>query len=177
MKKDLVTKFSFLITFFILISLYKGWLALIYLPFWFGGVIGMFLPDIDYLLYAYLLRPHELVSQRIQSQVTQRNAFKVWQLIHAGKDDPAKLIVHTSWFYLVFFVFAFLVLSSSGSIFGRGLVLAFLLHLLIDQATDLIERGSLASWFRNLPVRLDKEQERWYLVGGVILLLVFGFLM
>ena len=68
-------------------------------------------------------------------------------------------------------------LSSSGSLFGKGMVLAFGLHLLIDQATDLSEVGNLDNWFKNLPVKLDLVQSKIYWLVATLATLGMGFLM
>jgi hypothetical protein len=142
---------------------------------WFGGILGTLLPDIDHLIYIYFLRPHELTSQRVASMLGKRELMKTLQLLAVTRAERTKLIFHTAYFQLLFLVFAYLVITSSGSILGRGLVLAFSLHLLIDQAVDWMETGGLANWFRQIPVQLEREQQRWYMVAALAILLFFGF--
>ena len=175
MKKELITHFSFMIAFFIFISIAKGWFALIYLPFWFGGILGTLLPDVDHLIYVYFLRPQEATSQRVISMMDKREVAKSLQILAVTRGERSKLIFHTTFFQILFLLFTYLVITSSASIFGRGLVLAFSLHLLIDQAVDWMETGELTSWFRQIPVQLDKEQLRWYLIVILLILLFLGF--
>jgi hypothetical protein len=176
-KKDLLTHFTFLIAFFIFISLFKSWLALSFLPFWIGGILGTLLPDLDHLIYVYLLKPHELTSQRVNSLIASRNIVKTWNLLASTRSERTELIFHTVSFQLIFLIFAFLVVTSSGSLLGRGLVLAFSLHILIDQAIDLIETDNLDNWFRKLPVSLNTRQRHWYLAVTLVTLLILGFVL
>jgi len=57
------------------------------------------------------------------------------------------------------------------------LVLAFLLHLLVDQAIDFFEGGNFSAWFSKLPIELDEEQRKWYLGVNLVVLLVIILLM
>lgn len=174
MKKDLATHFSFAIALFALITLFNRWFSLDYIPFWVGGIIGTLLPDVDHLIYAYVLKPHEVTSQRVASLISQRQVGKTWDLISATRTERKDLIFHSATFQLLFVVFAFLVITSSGSILGSGIVLAFLLHLLIDQVMDLVETGSVNVWFERFPFQLDSEQKRYYLVANGLIILVLS---
>ncbi len=175
MKKDLLTHFAFMVALFVLISLYKDWLRLEFLPFWFGGILGTFLPDIDHLIYVYVLKPNEVVSQKVTNLLSERKFFQSWNMLATMRSERKDLLFHTAYFQILFIIFALLITTSSGSLLGRGLVLAFMLHLLIDEVVDLMEVSNLDSWFTKLPVVLTEVQRRWFLVGNGALLLIFGF--
>lgn len=175
MKKRLITHFTFVISLFALNSIVRGWLDIAFWPFWIGGILGTLLPDIDHLIYIYFLRPHELTSQRVSSMISKGDALKSAELLSATDEERHDLIVHTAYFQLLFLVFAFLVVTSSGSLLGRGIVLAFLLHLVIDQITDLIEKKNIDRWFLKIPVVLDERQKKWYVVLNLLALLLLGF--
>jgi len=176
MKKDLITHFIYMLAFLILVALYKQWISIEYLPLLFGGIIGTFLPDVDHLIYVYFLRPNESMSKQVSSLVENKNFVKSWDMLANTRAERKNLIIHSAHFQLIFLVFAFLVITSSGSLLGRGLVLAFSLHLLIDQIIDYMETKNLDHWFTKIPMILSAEQKRWYLVGNIIVLLLLGFL-
>ena len=67
--------------------------------------------------------------------------------------------------------------TSSGSLFGKGMVLAFALHLSIDQIVDLTEMKSFDNWFKNLPFRLNFNQAQTYWVVSLLIVLIIGLLM
>jgi len=177
MKKELVTHFSFMIALFIFISLYRGWFDLVYLPFWVGGILGTILPDIDHLIYVYFLRPGDPTSQKVAFLIEKREAIKSIVLLAETRAERKHLVFHTLQFNILFLLFVFLITTSSGSFLGRGLVLAFSLHLLIDQVVDFMETGNLSNWLRQVNIEFSKDQRRWYLILNLIILLIFGFLL
>jgi len=139
--------------------------------------LGTLLPDVDHLIYVYFLRPQESVSQEAVGLMGKRDLKGAFSLLASTRTQRSNLIFHTAFFQVLFFAFTFFVITSSGSLLGRGLVLAFSLHLLIDQFIDLTETGNLATWFKELPLEFDQEQMRWYLIAVLIILLIFGFLL
>jgi len=175
MKKEIFVHLSFLVSFLILTSLLKGWFSLSYWPFWIGGIIGTALPDIDHLLYVFFLRPQELTSQRVSYMVGKRDLLGSMNLLAETRAERTKLIFHTATFQLIFLVLTYFVLTSSGSLLGRGIVMAFSLHLLVDEAVDFTDMGSLSNWFRNFPASLDLGKQRIYWWASVVLLLFFAF--
>lgn len=175
MKKDLLTHFGFLIAFFTLITLFKGKFELAFIPFWVGGVIGTLLPDIDHLLYVYLFKPEEATSQEVTNLISKNKYKESWDRLMLSRLQRTDLIFHTASFQVLFLVFAFLVISSTISLVAEGIVLAFSLHLIVDQLVDFIETKSYQSWFAKFPIVLNDSQKRWYLVGNVFALFVFGF--
>lgn len=183
MRRELLVHFSFLLLLFVLITLFKKWIPtsleafLFYLPFWVGGILGTILPDLDHLIYVYYLRPQDLTSQRAASLIDQRQIWNSLDLLASTRNERTGLIFHTVLFQIIFAVLAFWVISSSGSMFGRGLVLAFVLHLVIDQFVDLMKVGNLYNWFKQVGWQLTREKETIYWVGNLIIVLIFGFLM
>lgn len=133
------------------------------------------MPDLDHLLYVYFLRPQELTSQRVNYMVGKGEIGRTLDLLAETRYERTKLVFHTALFQIIFLILSFLVLTSSGSIFGRGLVLAFLLHLSIDQIVDLRETGALANWMNNMPFTLDKSQLTIYGVVALLVVFLFGF--
>ncbi len=135
-------------------------------PFFVGGLIGAILPDIDHIIYVYYLRPYEVTSQRVMYEAKKGDLWRTWDLLSSTRSERANLILHTVFFQIVFLLLSFLVVSSSSSLLGKGLVLAFLLHLLVDEIMDLRSTGSLANWFKNIPIQLDATQLNIYLIAN-----------
>lgn len=177
LRKELITHFSFTVSFFVIITIFRRWFDLYYLPFWIGGILGTIMPDLDQLIYIYFLKPTETGSQRITAMLDRRDVMGALKSLSEARYQRNKLIFHTAQFQLIFLVLTFFVISSSGNYFGWGIVLAFSLHLLIDEVVDLMETKGLKNWFTELPIELDKEQRRWYLVVNFLILLVLGLLM
>lgn len=189
MKKEILTHFGSLIVFFSFAVLFKNMFGLdlkavtnigLFLG---GGILGTILPDLDHVIYVYLLHPQEATSQRIGYTLQNINLPPItrikqaFELMASTRSERTRLIFHTTHFQLIFWILAFLVISSSGSIFGRGLVLAFSLHLIVDQFLDLEQLDNLNNWFRLLGVELEKEKYVFYWLGNLVALLIFGFVL
>jgi len=175
MKKELFLQFSFLLPLLILVTVVKSWFSLTYWPFWLGGLMGVLLPYLDHLFYVYLLRPNELSSQRVRYMITNKNYKQALKYLEETKYERIELIIHSVYFQIVFTVLTFWVLTSSASLLGRGIVLAFYLHLLVDQYKDFQNVGSVDRWFKNFQDTFDQKGKIYYLIAATLLLLVFAF--
>ncbi len=172
MKREIALHFVSTLILLVLIILVKGWLNISYWPVLVGGIIGTFLPDIDHLIYVYFFSPQELTSQRVVSLTEKKDIGRIVGLLYETRSERKGLIFHSTYFQLIFWILTFLVVSSSGSVFGRGLVGAFSLHLIIDQYVDLRELGSLDNWFSQIGMTITKERSTQYLIANVVVLLL-----
>jgi len=177
MKRELAIHFSFWFLYFVFLSLLKHYLDISYWPFWVGGLVGVLLPDIDHLIYAYFLKPQELTSQRIGFLVDHKEFWRTIQLIYETRVERKNLIFHTVFFQIIFFVLTFLVLSSSSSLIGRGLVISFSVHLIVDEFIDLHALKSFDNWMNLLPISLDLKQAKIYLSIIIFLVCITSILM
>lgn len=176
MRREFFVHLAFLLSFYILISIFRGWLSFSYWPFWLGGVVSAFLPDVDHLIYIYFLRPQELNSQRAAHLLGQKDVVGAVSLLSDTRGDREKLVFHTAIFQIVFLVLTFFVVTSSGSLFGYGIVLSFCLHFVVDQAFD-IKDGTWGRWFTNLPFVVGRENFKKYWIVMIAVIFVFGFIL
>jgi len=177
MKSDFFIHFSFWFFFFVIISLVKHYLSLGYWPFWLGGAVGVFLPDLDHLIYVFFLDPQDLTSQRVGFLWQRREYKRTIELLYETRSERRGLAFHTIFFQIIFLILTFWIMSSSASLFGKGLVLSFALHLSVDQIEDLTDMKSLSNWTKSFPINLDLKQSKIYWSAGVLLVLIMGFLM
>jgi len=175
MQKDVLVHYSFALVYFFLITVFREYFSFYYLAFWLGGVLGTLLPDIDHLVYVYVLKPKEAHSEEVVGLIKDKKYKETWNYLVATRQQRVGLIFHSALFQLIFLVFTLYVATSSGSLFGKGLVLAFSLHLFIDQLVDYLDLKKIDNWFTDFPVKLDNRQKIWYLWGVGALLLYLGF--
>ena len=186
MKKELKLHIPFLVAFFLLISVYKtvnapsfagSWFDLDHLIFWLGGLIGILLIYIDHFVYAFFLNTSESVSQQAAGMANNKNYGKALEILLKGHSQKDRLIFHSALFQVVFIVFAFFVLTSTGSLLGRGIVLGMLSHLLVDMTQDLSTEKNIDGWFVTSPFSVGRDKQVWYVgiqaVGLVALALFF----
>lgn len=76
-------------------------------------------------------------------------------------------------FQTVFVPFSFFVLTSSGSLFGQGLVLSIFLSMLISQWRELSQTGNLYNWFAIIKRNVDQKTQKGY---WMIMVGIFSFL-
>lgn len=177
MKRQLLVYYISLAIYFILITLSRSWLDVAFVPLWIGGLIGAILPDVDHFIYVYFLRPHELTSQRAAHLMSQGKIVQTFSLLANTRSERTHLVFHTAMFQLIFYAFTFFVLSSSHNLLGRGIVLAFLLHLLVDQFLDFKQLGSISHWFKGTDLKLDHNKTVFYWAAAGLVLVVYGFLL
>lgn len=174
MRRELFIHFSFWLSFFVLITLVKQLFNLSYWPFWVGGVVGLFLPDIDHLVYVFFLQPQELTSQRVNFLLDKREVKRTLELLYETRSERTGLIFHTILFQLIFLILTFWIMTSSGSFFGKGLVLSFSIHLLVDQLVDLNDLKSFDNWVKNFPIKLDLKRAKIYFAVFIFIIFIFG---
>ncbi len=174
MRRELILHFSAFLIFFAFVILLQRFFDWPYLLFLLGGIIGTFLPDIDHLIYVLFLQPQELTSQRINLLLNKQEIKRVVSLLYITRSERRGLIFHTVFFQMVFLVFTFWILSSSGSLFGKGMTLAFCIHLLVDQYIDLMKVGSFDNWLKYSPINLDLEKAKIYWVVVMVVVVMFG---
>jgi hypothetical protein len=135
------------------------------------------MPDIDHLIYVFLIGPQELTSQRVGFLWGRKEYKRLIELLYETRSERRGLIFHTLFFQALFLILTFWIMSSSASLFGKGLVLSFALHLSIDQIVDITEMKSLANWTKFLPISLDLKKSEIYWSVGTLLVVVMGLLM
>ncbi len=142
MKRVFFIHLAFFVSVFILFSIFRGWLSFSYWLFWVGGVLGSIIPELDQLLYIFLINPQELSSQRVIYLIKNRNFAGALRLIIETKSERHNLIFHSDTFLVVSGILFIWILSSSGSILGFGIVLGLLLDLLLDRLIMRVYHGS-----------------------------------
>lgn len=176
MRRELFIHLSFWFSFFVFITLIRSHFSLSYWPFWVGGLVGVVLPDLDHLLYSFFIKPTDLTSQRVGSLLQKREVKRSVELLYETRNERSGLVFHSVFFQLIFLILTFWMITSSGSIFGKGLALSFALHLAIDQIMDLSDLNNFDNWLKNSPISMDLQQSKIYCLVTVVLLCFFGLL-
>lgn len=176
MRRELFIHFSFCFFFFVLVCIINSYFSFSYWPFWFGSLIGVFLPDLDHVIYVLFMSPQELTSQRISLLLKERSFNRIISLLYETRRERRGLVFHTVFFQIIFLVLTFWVITSSTSFLTKGLVLSFCVHLLTDQIMDIIELKDFGNWMKFSPITFDLPKAKIYVLTTGILVLIFGFL-
>lgn len=181
LKKEFFLHFLSFVIFSLLVFLLKRWVSLNipetlgHWPFLLGGAIGTYLPDIDHLIYAYFLSPQDLTSQRVNYSLKNQDIGKSVQLLYETRYERTKAIFHTAFFQIIFLILTIFVFTSTASLFGKGLVLGFSVHLLIDELVDFMDTGTFSNWFKSWESLFSWEWDRrklWGYLGSLTLILL-----
>ena len=138
----------------------------------FGLILGWFLPDLEALITAFWVEREHHISQMIRSYYKDRK-FRLLQFYWVqNRREHQSLIIHSSFFQLIFIVFSFYIISSSGSVLVSFLCLSTLGRLFYEQYLDY-KKGVLKTWFWaiNVPLTL-----RFYKVYFGALSIIYLFL-
>lgn len=133
MKRVLFIHFSFLVSFFILLSLANSWLSLSYWPLWLGGIVGSILPELDSLVYVFFVNPQELTSQRVIYLLKKRSFLDAVRLLIETRLERGSLVFHSNTFLVTALVLGIWLMTSSASYLGKGIVLGIIVHLVVDR--------------------------------------------
>lgn len=131
MKKEIFNHLVYFFAYFVFLTIVNSLYSFSYWPLYIGGIVGLFMSYADHLLYVFVFNPQELTSQRVTLLLRSKQYKNALILLHDTWDERKNLIFHTNLFQIIFTILTFWVVSSSGSLFARGLVLSYLLGLVI----------------------------------------------
>ncbi|OGY20723.1 MAG: hypothetical protein A2900_00070 [Candidatus Chisholmbacteria bacterium RIFCSPLOWO2_01_FULL_50_28] len=142
---------------------------------WVGGAIGMALLGLDRVIHVYATRPHEQLSQQVSSLVGQRKLREALQTLLLRRGEQYHLAFRNGVFALVFIPVLFFAITSTSGLFGKGIALGLMVHLVYDIWRDQLTRPQhLNSWlFWMVSREVSPEEQRtfvWILTGGFGLL-------
>ena len=160
MKKEIINHIIFWFSYFLFLTIINSLYSLNFWPLYVGGLVGIFImPNLDHLLHIFVFKPQELTSQRVLVLIKNKQYKEALVLMYDTRDERSNLIFHTTLFQIIFTVLTFWVVTSSGNLFVRGLVLGYLLSLVIFNLKKyIIKTENNFAWF-------------------VLALFIFGFLL
>lgn len=180
LKKELKSHFLTTLVWLIIVSLLRWDWQFYLLSFWLGGLVGTFLLDLDHLVYALVLYPHQLTSLRIQRLLKQKRLKEVAELIMDTNEERVKLSFHNALFQIVFFVFCFFILTSTDNWFGKGLAMAMALHLLQDEMVCLLKEQDEFLYqrlFDQFNVKVSLNHQRFFVIFMLLIFLGLNLLL
>jgi hypothetical protein len=147
--------------------------SLIYL--WIGLFFGNFLYHLDHLIYCLIEAPYEFTAQRIKRMIEQKQFRQGLDLLTGTEGDRKRTIFHSVVFQAGLVVACFLILTSSSSLVGKGMVIGLLLHSLVEQGRSLARKEAISDWFWQIKTEVSSTTQTLYFLSLVILFLIFIF--
>jgi len=137
-----------------------------------GALLGGYFIKIEQIFYAYLIEPKSPFSIKVKQLIKKQQWKELWGMLRIGVEQQ-QLAFRSALFQTVWVVLAFFTISSTGGYFGKALVMAIGLHLLLDQWEDWTEEGTIAwaFWQIKRPVLAKEQRIFLYIMTGVFSLL------
>lgn len=163
-KKEVTSHLLVTFIYFVLISLFNLNLGFALLFLWLGGLIGTFLLDVDHVLLGLDLENKTWWAEKFRF-LWQKKRYQEAILLNVESHlEHRRLVFHSALFQPILLCLAFFVLTSTGSLFGSGLVMSMNLHLLKDEWQCFLEEGKLDWLFWQIKRKVDRQAQRVYLL-------------
>ena len=140
-----------------------------------GAALGFFLIEIDHFVYTLIGHPEELTSQRVANLLRQFKISSAISVLQSTQNERQQLFFHSFLFQVIFTCLTFWVISSTGSFFGKGLVLSLSFQIFLKQLREFQTQGNLSSWFWNFKLDIPQSRLPLYLTGYFFLHLLFAW--
>jgi len=152
--------------------------SLVDLLSWFSGaLLGGYFIKLEQIVYVYYIHPDEILSLDAKRMIQEKRKKEVLQLLREGVTEQ-RLAFRSALFQVVWLVLAFFTLTSTAGVFGKTLVMAIGLHLLLDEWEDLLKGKSLYWLFWQIKRTVSEKEQKmfvWIMTGlfaGLSLLLI-----
>lgn len=151
-----------------------GWQLKFSLVFlWIGLFLGNFLYHLDHLIYCLIQAPYEFTAQRIKRMIEQKQYRQSLDLLMGSEGERKKTIFHSVVFQVGLVVACFLILTSSSSLLGKGMVMGLLLHSLVEQGSALVKRETIDDWFWQIKAQIPQTTQAIYFFSLVFISSIF----
>ena len=122
-----------------------------------GSLLGVFVLDLDYIFYTYLVDPKHYFSGKVSELVRGKNFGSALLYIKHHRDELRNLPLHSALFQVCLIILCFYTLISTRGLFGKALILSTLSQSFFEQAEDYAKNKNLDSWFWMLKIKLSKN--------------------
>jgi hypothetical protein len=136
-----------------------------------GVFMGWGMIYVDRLIQAFLVRPHEHLSEYVKHKLREHQFWEVVQLLRERGDEQRRLVMRSVIFMAAWIPVAIFVLTSTGSMLAVGLVMGMGLYLLVEVWRDWSNWERLREWLFWPISRRVSERE----IKGVVLVYTLAF--
>lgn len=141
-----------------------------------GGLLGTFVLDLEYVLYAYLLEPSREFSKTLLSYIKHRDIKNALLHIHHNKNQVTDKSLNSALFQIVLGFLCIFVITSTRVLFAKALVLstfASTVYKLLEHYFD----NKIDEWFWSFKTKPNKQQVQTYIIGAILVLALCIYLL
>lgn len=147
---------------------WMGWLA--------GVLVGVVILFLDRVAYTYAY-PHEQLSQHFTWFIKNKQYLRALEILDTRRGEQEKLTFRSAIFMAVWVPLAFFALTSTTALFGKGVVMGLMLHILYDawrlQKMDPARLTTRLFWQIRREVSEQEKMTLMYVLTGLFLFFSF----
>lgn len=129
-----------------------------------GTILGLFLLDLDFIIYAYFTDTSDTFSQTLRGYIKHRDFNNALRHIHYHSDDIKEKILNSALFQIVLAGAIVLVCASSANMFTKALVTSLFINSIYRQIEAYYKNKS-DDWFWAIKNKPDKNIFILYTIG------------
>ncbi len=144
---------------------------------WFAGAfLGAYFIKLEQIFYVYFTHPEEALSVEVKNLINQKRKKEVWQLLRQRVGEQ-KLAFRSALFQVIWVVLAFFVLTSTSSVFGKTLVMAIGLYLLLKEWEAMLDKKEINWLFWQVKRVIAPKEQKIFLWGMTGIFAVLSLLL
>jgi hypothetical protein len=129
-------------------------------------LIGTFILDLDYLIYAFFLEPEADFSKTLSAFVKHKDFINAFQFIEYHKNEMGERTLHSIIFQLVLVGAAIFSISAASNIYVKALILSIYVNS-IYRLMELYFSDTYEQWFWALKNKPTRSKVMLYIFGLV----------
>jgi hypothetical protein len=136
-----------------------------------GSLLGTFILDLDYIIYAYFIEPTKEFSTTFRAYVKHKDFLNAFSYVHMHREDVKDKTLNSAIFQVVLAAACIFVMASTATVFIKALVIsAFVnsIYRLWENYTD----NKINDWFWGLKIVPNRNNIAAY---TAVLIVVLGF--
>lgn len=137
-----------------------------------GTILGTFVLDLDYFLYAYFIEPDTDFSRNIRAFTKHGDIFNAMMHIHYHKDDLKEKTLNSALFQVILVFVTYYAVSAAPTLMVRALILSAFVNSIYRLLENYHKDQGLTDWFWIINRKPTKEGTFLY-IGTLVLCLVF----
>lgn len=147
-----------------------SWQMLNYFWWVLGVGVGVLIIFLDRVVYTYSY-PHEQLSQVFNHHMQEKDYLRALEMLDTRRHEQNKLTFRSALFMAVWVPLSFFALTSTSGLFGKGVVMGLMLHILYDawrmQKTDPEKLNERLFWQIGREVSREEQLVFMWIVTAI----------
>lgn len=137
-----------------------------------GTIIGTFVLDLDYFVYAYFFEPERDFSTQVRGYTKHKDYIGAWNYIYYHKGEIKDAVLNSALFQIALAGLVIVVAGTPTSMFIKAVTISAFVNSMYRMAEEHFENRT-DNWFWAFKKKPDKNTFYLY-TCGLVLVLLFG---